>query len=129
MFSLSNCYSHILHNSVKHAHRVLPIDIEHILLSIYSHFSRSAKRINELKQYYEFYEQDFKVKMSYHLLLLIYWFSLQYFLFFAGNLETYKTEVAKLVLINRTFSRGVEPREEIFLGTTRRLSDGNKTIF
>ncbi|CAF4439097.1 unnamed protein product, partial [Rotaria sp. Silwood2] len=56
-----NCYSHILHNSVKHAHHVLPIDIEQILLSIYSHFSRSAKRINELKQYYEFYEQDLKV--------------------------------------------------------------------
>ncbi|CAF5145926.1 unnamed protein product, partial [Rotaria sp. Silwood1] len=55
-----NCYSHILHNSVKHAHRVLTIDIEQILLSIYSHFSRSAKRVNELKQYYEFYEQDFK---------------------------------------------------------------------
>lgn len=60
---LGNCYSHILHNSVKHAHRVLPIDVEKILLSIYSHFSRSAKRIDELKLYYEFYEQDFKVKI------------------------------------------------------------------
>ncbi|CAF5022389.1 unnamed protein product, partial [Rotaria sp. Silwood1] len=59
-----NCYSHILHNSVKHAHRVLPIDIEQILLSIYSHFSRSAKRVNELKQYYEFYEQDFKERID-----------------------------------------------------------------
>ncbi|CAF2869534.1 unnamed protein product [Rotaria sp. Silwood2] len=48
-----NCYSHILHNSVKHAHRALPIDVEQILLSIYSHFSRSTKCINELKQYYE----------------------------------------------------------------------------
>ncbi|CAF3669879.1 unnamed protein product [Rotaria sp. Silwood1] len=55
-----NCYNHILHNSVKHAHLVLTIDIEQILLSIYSHFSRSAKRVNELQQYYEFYEQDFK---------------------------------------------------------------------
>ncbi|CAF1304803.1 unnamed protein product [Rotaria sordida] len=59
-----NCYSHILHNSVKHAHRVLPIDIEQILLSIYSHFSRSAKCVNELKQYYEFYEQDFKKNLE-----------------------------------------------------------------
>ncbi|CAF2894015.1 unnamed protein product [Rotaria sp. Silwood2] len=59
-----NCYSHILHNSVKHAHRALPIDVEQILLSIYSHFSRSAKRINELKQYYEFYEQDFKLEFQ-----------------------------------------------------------------
>ena len=42
---LGNCYSHILHNSVKHAHRALPIDVEQISLSIYSHFSHSAKRI------------------------------------------------------------------------------------
>jgi hypothetical protein len=27
----------------------------------YAHFSRSAKRIEELKSYYEFYEQDFHV--------------------------------------------------------------------
>lgn len=60
---LGNCYSHILHNSVKHAHRLLSIDVEQILLSIYSHFSRSAKRIDELKHYYEFYEQDFKVRI------------------------------------------------------------------
>ncbi|CAF4165969.1 unnamed protein product [Rotaria sp. Silwood2] len=67
-----NCYSHILHNSVKHAHRALPIDVEQILLSIYSHFSRSAKRINELKQYYEFYEQDFKLQRSYITLVDLY---------------------------------------------------------
>lgn len=60
---LGNCYSYILHNSIKHAHRALPIDVEQILLSIYSHFSRSAKRIDELKQYYEFYEQDFTVRI------------------------------------------------------------------
>ena len=57
-----NCYSHILHNSVKHAHCELPINIEQLLLMIYSHFSRSAKRVDELKRYYEFYDQDFKVK-------------------------------------------------------------------
>ena len=58
---LGNCYSHILHNAFKHAHRELTIDIEQSLLSLYSHFSRSAKRINELKAYYDFFEQDFKV--------------------------------------------------------------------
>ncbi|CAF4692644.1 unnamed protein product, partial [Rotaria sp. Silwood2] len=67
-----NCYSHILHNSVKHAHRALPIDVEQILLSIYSHFSRSTKCINELKQYYEFYEQDFKLQRSYITLVDLY---------------------------------------------------------
>ncbi|CAF1454086.1 unnamed protein product, partial [Didymodactylos carnosus] len=54
-----SCYNHILYNSVKQAHKLLTIDVEKILLSIYAHFSRSAKRIEELKTYYEFYEQDY----------------------------------------------------------------------
>lgn len=60
--SLANCYCHILHNGVKWSHQLLPIDIEKFLMSTYSHFSRSAKRITELKTYYEFYEQDFHVR-------------------------------------------------------------------
>jgi hypothetical protein len=63
---LGNCYSHILHNAVKHAHRELTIDIEQNLLSIYTHFSRSAKRVDELKEYYDFFEQDFKVKRFFY---------------------------------------------------------------
>jgi hypothetical protein len=66
---LGNCYSHIFHNSVKHAHCELSINIEQVLLTIYSHFSRSAKRISELKQYYEFYEQDFKVQIFLNIVL------------------------------------------------------------
>ncbi|CAF1359389.1 unnamed protein product [Rotaria magnacalcarata] len=56
-----SCYNHILHNGVKHGHKLLTIDVEKNLLSIYSHFSRSAKRIAELKSYYEFYEEDYVV--------------------------------------------------------------------
>jgi hypothetical protein len=59
---LGSCYNHILHNSVKQGHKLLLIDIEKSLLSIYAHFSRSAKRIAELKSYYEFYEQDYMVR-------------------------------------------------------------------
>ncbi|CAF4408838.1 unnamed protein product [Rotaria sp. Silwood2] len=68
-----SCYSHILHNSVKHAHKLLSIDIEKHLLKIYAHFSRSAKRIAELKSYYEFYEQDYMVILKY---INIRWLSL-----------------------------------------------------
>ncbi|CAF1463507.1 unnamed protein product [Rotaria sp. Silwood1] len=56
-----SCYNHILHNGVKHGHKLLTIDVEKNLLSIYAHFSRSAKRIAELKSYYEFYEEDYVV--------------------------------------------------------------------
>ncbi|CAF2959711.1 unnamed protein product [Rotaria sp. Silwood2] len=56
-----NCYSHILPNSVKYAHNELLIDGEKVLISLCYHYLRSAKRVDELKQYYGFYEQDFKV--------------------------------------------------------------------
>ncbi|CAF3251972.1 unnamed protein product [Rotaria sp. Silwood2] len=56
-----NCYAHILHNGVKHAHDVLPIDVEGVLCKIYSHFSKSAKRIEELKEYYEFVQSEYRV--------------------------------------------------------------------
>ncbi|CAF4970173.1 unnamed protein product [Rotaria sp. Silwood1] len=40
------------------------IDIEQILLMTYVHFSRSTKRIDDLKQFYEFYKQDFKKNLE-----------------------------------------------------------------
>ncbi|CAF3343027.1 unnamed protein product [Rotaria socialis] len=43
----------------KHAHEALPIDIESVLCKIYSHFSRSTKRIEELKAYYEFVQSEY----------------------------------------------------------------------
>ncbi|CAF4257829.1 unnamed protein product [Rotaria magnacalcarata] len=59
-----NCYCHILHNGVKWGHQHLTIDIEKFLMMTYAHFSRSAKRIEELKSYYEFYEQDFHIQKT-----------------------------------------------------------------
>ncbi|CAF4248300.1 unnamed protein product [Rotaria sordida] len=56
-----NCYCHVLHNGVKWGHQLLTGDIEKFLMMAYAHFSRSAKRIDELKSYYEFYEPDFHV--------------------------------------------------------------------
>ncbi|CAF1429051.1 unnamed protein product [Adineta ricciae] len=56
-----NCYCHVLHSGVKWGHQQLTIDVEKFLMMAYAHFSRSAKRIEQLKSYYEFYEQDFHV--------------------------------------------------------------------
>lgn len=50
-----------MHNSAKNAHDVLPIDVENVLCKIYAHFSRSAKRIEELKAYYEFVQSEYSV--------------------------------------------------------------------
>lgn len=46
---------------MKWGHQQLTVDIEKFLMMAYAHFSRSAKRVEELKSYYEFYEQDFHV--------------------------------------------------------------------
>ncbi|CAF2928960.1 unnamed protein product [Rotaria sp. Silwood2] len=56
-----NCYSHIFHVSVKHAHDELSIDIELTLCKFYSYFSKSAKRVEQLKAYYDFVNLEYKV--------------------------------------------------------------------
>jgi len=54
----------VLHNGVRHPHDVLPLDIETILCKIYSHFSKSAKRVEELKSYYDFVQSNYSVRDS-----------------------------------------------------------------
>ena len=61
---LGSCFNHVLHNGVKYGHQLLTINVEKHLLTIYAHFSSSAKRVVELKSYYEFYEQDYVVRDS-----------------------------------------------------------------
>ncbi|XP_047999563.1 uncharacterized protein LOC125236694 [Leguminivora glycinivorella] len=46
-----NCHAHIIHNTVKHAMGILNCDVENIVLKIYSHFSSSACRREELKAF------------------------------------------------------------------------------
>ncbi|CAF1534656.1 unnamed protein product, partial [Adineta steineri] len=54
-----NCYCHILNNSVRNSHHFLLVDIESSLSQLYSHFSSSSKRVVELKEYFEFVEEDY----------------------------------------------------------------------
>ncbi|UJR13030.1 hypothetical protein I4U23_000057 [Adineta vaga] len=60
-----SCHNHILHNSIKHAHKLLPIGTEKHLLTRYAHFSRRAKRIAKLKCFYEFCGQDYLIILKY----------------------------------------------------------------
>ena len=95
---LGSCYNHILHNSVKHAHKLLPIDIEKNLLCIYGHFSRSAKRIVELRSYYEFYEQDYMVGNFLSKIILL---DGKYLIHLSlGNPEAYQNTLVNVVHID-----------------------------
>ena len=55
----ANCNAHIVHNTLKFALGNLNVDIENIVLKIYSHFSMSAKRRETLKQFHIFVETEF----------------------------------------------------------------------
>jgi len=56
----SNCHAHILHNCVKKAMDYLDIDVENLILKMYSHFSISAKRRETLKEFHTFVEIEWK---------------------------------------------------------------------
>lgn len=55
-----NCHAHILHNCVKYAMDFLSLDVENLILKIYSHFSNSAKRREELKSFHKFVNCQWK---------------------------------------------------------------------
>ena len=55
----ANCSAHIVHNTLKFALENLDVDIENIVLKIFSQFSMSAKRWKTLKEFHIFVETEF----------------------------------------------------------------------
>ncbi|CAF1655930.1 unnamed protein product, partial [Adineta ricciae] len=68
-----NCFSHVLNNSVKISHQCLAVDVESSLSKLYGHFSSSAKRVEHLKEYFDFVEQDQRLLLQH---IKIRWLSL-----------------------------------------------------
>ncbi|EFN65846.1 hypothetical protein EAG_02387, partial [Camponotus floridanus] len=56
----ANSHAHIIHNTVKYSIDKLSVDVENIVLKIYSHFSQSAKRRETLKEFFEFVDLHFE---------------------------------------------------------------------
>ena len=54
----ANCHAHHLHNTTKYAAAKLCIDVENVVLKIYSHFCISAKRTLTPKEFCEFVDAD-----------------------------------------------------------------------
>ncbi|KAL2102048.1 hypothetical protein ACEWY4_003809 [Coilia grayii] len=55
-----NCHAHIVHNTVKHALDQLTVDVENVVLKVYSFFSTSAKRRESLKEFCRFCDVEFQ---------------------------------------------------------------------
>lgn len=55
----ANCNCHVLHNTAKHSLKLLKYDVETLVIKVFNEFSISAKRITELKDCFEFVQQDF----------------------------------------------------------------------
>ena len=47
----ANCLAHILHNANRYAASSLDCDVENAVLKVYSHFSISASRTEQLKEF------------------------------------------------------------------------------
>lgn len=56
----ANCPTHIAHSACKHASDQLAVDIEAIVFKIYSHFSVSATRREELRSFSDFVDTEWR---------------------------------------------------------------------
>ena len=59
------CFAHIVHNAVQAASDCLPIDIEAVVVKIYSYFYIYTVRVEELKEFCEFVEIEYKQLLGY----------------------------------------------------------------
>ena len=50
----ANCCAHVVHNCLKNAASKLDVDVELIVIRVFNHFSSSAGRRQQLKEFYEF---------------------------------------------------------------------------
>ncbi|KAL4104811.1 hypothetical protein QTP88_020087 [Uroleucon formosanum] len=56
----SGCLAHIVNNAFKHGLQKLEFDVETVVLKIYSHFSSSASRRENLKSFFDFAQVDWE---------------------------------------------------------------------
>lgn len=55
----AHCHAHILHNTAKQALKTLSLNVESLVIEVFSEFSSSAKNIAELKEFFIFMETDY----------------------------------------------------------------------
>lgn len=56
----AHCNDHIFHNCAKNALKLMPVDVENIVMKIFAEFSCSAKKREELKECFNFFESEYR---------------------------------------------------------------------
>lgn len=56
----ANCQCHVIHNAGRNACKMLSYDIESLVLKVYAEFSNSAKRVAELKIFFEDFDMEYQ---------------------------------------------------------------------
>ncbi|GFS86906.1 uncharacterized protein TNCV_216241 [Trichonephila clavipes] len=54
----AHCNDHIFHNCAKNALKVMPVDVEKIVMKVFAEFSCSAKKREVLKECFDFFESE-----------------------------------------------------------------------
>ncbi|GFS73799.1 uncharacterized protein TNCV_1458391 [Trichonephila clavipes] len=56
----AHCNDHIFHNCAKNALKVMPVDVENIVMKVFAEFSCFAKKREDLKECFDFFESEYR---------------------------------------------------------------------
>ncbi|GFV07519.1 uncharacterized protein TNCV_2158481 [Trichonephila clavipes] len=56
----AHCNDNIFHNCAKNALKVMPVDVENIVMKVFAEFSCSAKKREDLKECFDFFESEYR---------------------------------------------------------------------
>ncbi|GFT49951.1 uncharacterized protein TNCV_4175791 [Trichonephila clavipes] len=56
----AHCNDHIFHKCAKNALKVMPVDVENIAMKVFAEFSCSAKKREDLKECFDFFESEYR---------------------------------------------------------------------
>lgn len=55
----SNCCAHVVHNACRAGMNVMSFDVELLIIKVYNYFSNSAKRVAQLKDFFDFVDLEY----------------------------------------------------------------------
>ncbi|GFS59064.1 uncharacterized protein TNCV_69591 [Trichonephila clavipes] len=56
----AHCTDHIFHNCANNSLKVMPVDVENIVMKVFAKFSSSSKKREDLKECFDFFESEYR---------------------------------------------------------------------